>query len=120
MDFSFLAQADHVTLQFEKAKRALETAKADLDLAKKAYDELLAQADERGIPKAKLKKLTEDRVAALFDAGLLDFREEPTPKAAKVSKPKAPKVPKKKDEDEERIPTDEELEAMIAADEANA
>lgn len=123
MDLNFLAQADTVTLQFEKAKRALESAKADLELAKKSYEEMLAQADERGIPKAKLKKLTEDRVAALFDAGLLDFRDDGAPKPVKVAKPKAPKAaaPKKKqDEEEDRIPTDEELEALIASDEQAA
>lgn len=119
MDFTFLAHADTVTLQFEKAKRALEAAKADLELAKKAYDEMLAQADKRGLPKAKLKKLTEDRVAALFEAGLLDFREDASPKVAKVAKPKAT-AKKKKDDDEERIATDEELEALIDADAAPA
>jgi hypothetical protein len=71
MDLSFLSQADTVTIKYELAKAALETARNNLDAAKQAYDDLLAQADTYGIPKAKLKKLTEDRVQALLDSGLL-------------------------------------------------
>lgn len=93
MDITFLAQADAVTLQLEKAKRALEAAKADLETAKKNYDELLAQADDMGIPKAKLKKLTEDRIQMLFDSGLMDF--VPSSKEAKAArKPKVAKAVK--------------------------
>ena len=66
MDLTFLSQADGVTLKLELAKAALETAKNNFETAKQAYDELLAQADGHGIPKAKLKKLTEDRMLALF------------------------------------------------------
>lgn len=71
MDLSFLSQADTVTIKYELAKAAVETARANLETAKQAYDDLLAQADSYGIPKAKLKKLTEDRVQALLDSGLL-------------------------------------------------
>ena len=71
MDINFLSQADSVALKYELAKAALETAKANLEQAKLAYDELLAQADEHGFTKAKLKKLTEDRVLALFENGML-------------------------------------------------
>jgi hypothetical protein len=86
MDFEFLAQADAATIKLEKAKRALEAAKAELELSKKAYDEMLAQADEKGIPKAKLKKLTEDRIHLLFESGLLEFTEEVTPREPKAKK----------------------------------
>jgi hypothetical protein len=71
MDLSFLSQADHVSLKLELAKRAFEEAKINLEFAKEAYDSLLTQADEQGIPKAKLKKLTEDRVQALLESGIL-------------------------------------------------
>lgn len=90
MNFEFLAEADAATLQFEKAKRALETAKADLELARKTYDEVLARADEMGIAKAKLKKLTEERVQALLDSGLFEMRDLTFagPKEPKVKKPR--------------------------------
>lgn len=71
MDLTFLSQADSVTLKLELAKAALETAKNNLEIAKQSYDDLLAQADAHGIPKAKLKKLTEDRVHALLESGIL-------------------------------------------------
>jgi hypothetical protein len=90
MDLSFLSQADAVMLEMEKAKRALDAAKADFENAKRSYDELLARADEVGVPKAKLKKLVEDRIALLFESGLLDFLEKRNdPQAAK--KPRKPK-----------------------------
>ena len=98
MDISFLSQADSVALQFEKAKRSLETAKVELENAKKAYDEVLAMADEHGIPKAKLKKLTEDRVTQLLESGLIDLGLAAAPKA-KAPKADKPKVKKAKGDD---------------------
>ena len=71
MDLAFLSQADSVTLKLELAKVALEAAKNNLEAAKQAHDELLAQSDSHGIPKAKLKKLTEDRVQSIFESGIL-------------------------------------------------
>jgi len=71
MDLNFLSQADNVALKLELAKAALETAKGQLEAAKQAYEDLLSQADNHGIPKAKLKKLTEDRVQALLESGLV-------------------------------------------------
>jgi hypothetical protein len=98
MDLSFLAQADTVTLKLELAKNSFDAAKASLEAAKEEYDALLAQADTHGIPRAKLKKLTEDRVAALFEAGLLNARVE--------SKPSEPR--------KKKIKTEEKLEADLA------
>ena len=90
MDLTFLTQADQVTLKLELAKSALEAAKTAHDQAKQAYDELLNQADTHGIPKAKLKKLTEDRVQALFENGLVSAsRAETKPAEKKPRKPKA-------------------------------
>lgn len=89
MDFQFLAQADAVALELEKAKRALEKAKSELENAKLAYDELLAKADDLGIPRGKLKKITEDRIQSLMESGLLEKAE-----AAKASAPRPPRRPK--------------------------
>lgn len=102
MDINFLNQADSVALQFERARRALEAAKTELEGAKKAYDDVLAQADEHGIPKAKLKKLTEDRVAQLLESGLVDFGPAASarPKSDKA-KPKADKSKAKKAKDDD-------------------
>jgi hypothetical protein len=90
MDFAFLSQADHVTLQLELARAALEVARAHFETAKAAHEELLAQAESRGIPRAKLKKLAEDRVQGLLEAGLVERastellpRKERAPRKAK-------------------------------------
>lgn len=89
MDLTFLAQADQVTLKLELAKSALEVAKTAFEQAKQAYEDLLNQADTHGIPKAKLKKLTEDRVQALFENGLVNAtRAESKPAEKKARKPK--------------------------------
>lgn len=95
MDLEFLSQADAVALNLEKAKRALELAKADLETAKQEYDELFSRADEHGIPKAKLKKLTEDRVLALIEAGMTGLETKQT--TAPVIKTDRPKKTKKKE-----------------------
>jgi multidrug resistance efflux pump len=93
MDLNFLSQADNVALKYELAKAALETAKNNLEAAKQAYDDLLAQADTHGIPKAKLKKLTEDRVQALLESGLVPAAKADGGKAAEGKRgKKAPKT----------------------------
>lgn len=92
MDLDFLAKADRVTLNLELAKKAIETAKAEFENAKRAYDELFSQAEAHGIPKAKLKKLTEERVQALLESGVIQKerlgnepkREKPAKKKAKA------------------------------------
>ena len=92
MNLDFLAQADLVTLRFEKAKRLVELAKNELEAAKQAYDELLTKSEEHGIPKNKLKKLAEDRIAALFEAGMVEVGpNEPvsaTPPTHRLDRPK--------------------------------
>ena len=75
MDLTFLPRLDSATLKFELAKRALESAKTELENAKQAYDDVLAQAESHGLPKAKAKKLADDRVQALFDSGILSAAE---------------------------------------------
>lgn len=95
MDLSFLSEAEAVMLEMEKAKRGLEAAKANFENAKRNYDDLLTKADEVGVPKAKLKKLLEDRIAMLFESGIMDFLENPseTKVAKKPRKPKQVKAP---------------------------
>ncbi len=95
MDFEFLSQADAMTLRFEKAKRALETAKSELDQAKSAFEDLLTQADDHGIPKNKLRKLAEERISALFEIGMIDGIEAAAPVKEK---------PKKKKKDKQAMP----------------
>lgn len=90
MDLTFLAQADQATLKLELAKSALEAAKTAFDQAKQAYDDLLNQADTHGIPRPKLKKLTEDRVQALFENGLISAARA----EAKPAEPRRPRKPK--------------------------
>lgn len=89
MDFTFLAEADAVSLQLERAKRNLEIAKFDFETAKSEYEALLGRADDNGIPKAKFKKLTEERLAGLIDSGLIDLRKEVA--AGKEAKKSAPR-----------------------------
>jgi hypothetical protein len=98
MDLNFLSQADNITLKLELAKRALESAKTELEQTKQAYDEMLAQADAHGIPKAKLKKLTEDRVQALIESGILSAKqrgENPIHGASEPKRERTRKVAKK-------------------------
>ncbi|MGE3680651.1 MAG: hypothetical protein AB7G93_02920 [Bdellovibrionales bacterium] len=95
MDLNFLALADATTLEMEKAKRALEAAKAAFETAKQNYEDMLAKSDEVGIPKGKLKKLTEDRIQMLFESGLVGsgFNEQRSP--PKATAPRKSAKPKK-------------------------
>lgn len=70
---SVLGEADEASLRLERARRELEIAKQNLDSAKQAYDTVIAKADEMGLPRAKLKRLTEERLAALIDTGLANL-----------------------------------------------
>ncbi len=73
MDLKFLADADAVALRFEQAKRAVDHAKAAMEEAKAAYDGMLSRADEIGISRSKIKKLTDERIASLIESGILDL-----------------------------------------------
>ena len=105
MDFTFLAEADDKAVQLERAKRGLEAAKAALENAKLDYDALLAKAEDLGIPRAKLRKITEDRIQSLSDSGMLAFgpggANSATPKSAAkpAAKPRKAKAPKEVDAD---------------------
>jgi hypothetical protein len=97
LDFEFLGKADEVTLRLEKAKKSVEAAKLELENSKAAYEELFAQAEQHGFSKPKLKKLTEDRVNALFEVMIADSKVD------KNKKPKKTKevVAKSKDDSSE-------------------
>lgn len=93
-----IQEADYATLEMEQtraavesAKMALELAKEDFEKAKAAFDQVIAKADEMNIPRAKLRKLAEERSAALMASGILSV---PANQAARA--PKTPKTPKKK------------------------
>lgn len=105
MDLDFLSQADNANLKLELAKMALETAKANLEAAKQTYEDVLAKADDHGIPRAKLKKLAEDRVQALIDSGLVNAnaRNDGARAEAKKERPKKPKAEAKESGDEEPL-----------------
>lgn len=78
----------------EAAKQALEAAKERFELARSTFDQSIAKADDIGIPRAKLKKLIEERTSAFLGSGLIDTTE----RAPKVAKPKASKKTKPTEE----------------------
>lgn len=117
-----LQEGDATGLEMQKAQEALEHAKKAVEQAKERYDltksyfeQAIAKADEAGIPRAKFKKLVEERVAGLWNSGLMNQAEE---KAAKP--PRTPRPAKKKEEtlETEDFKVSEDLEEISAASEA--
>lgn len=72
----YLAKVDFAAVQFEKAKREMESAKVNFERSKQAYEEVLTQAEALGLAKAKLKRVAEERVTALLEIGLIDFSKD--------------------------------------------
>lgn len=96
-----LQEGDATGLEMQKALEALEHAKKSVEQAKERYDltknyfeQAIAKADEAGIPRAKFKKLIEERVAGLWNSGLINQSEE------KLAKPVRASRPSKKSKDE--------------------
>lgn len=96
-----LQEGDATGLEMQKAqealdhaKKAVEQAKERFELTKNYFEQVVAKADEAGIPRAKFKKLIEERVVGLWNSGLLNQIEEKVTKA-----PKAPRAAKKAKED---------------------
>jgi multidrug resistance efflux pump len=85
---TLLAEADETSIQLERARRELESAKLNLESAKQAYDQVISKADEAGVPRSKLKKLTEERLAALIETGLMSFPST-TPAAVRAVETKS-------------------------------
>lgn len=61
----FLVQVDKTSINFEQAKTQLDQAKLKFEQAKQDFDETLLLAEKFNLTKAKLKKLTEDRIQSL-------------------------------------------------------
>lgn len=90
-----IQEADIASIDFEKArahveaaKLALETAKEQQDQARNALDEIVNRADEYGVPRAKVKKLIEERTQSLMASGLIPTTAEIRASAG-TTKPRA-------------------------------
>lgn len=87
VDVAFLA-TEKARLGIEAAKVALELAKQDAEAARLRLEDSLTKAEEAGFPRAKLRKLAEERATALLSSGLLKNDgvsfEKPIPKTAKT------------------------------------
>lgn len=78
-----IQEADVASVEFEKAraqveaaKLSLETAKEQQDQARTALDEIVNRADELGVPRAKVRKLIEERTQSLMASGLIPTTAE--------------------------------------------
>jgi hypothetical protein len=92
--FKLLQEGDATGLEMQKALEALDLAKSSVEQAKERYEltknyfeQVIARADEAGIPRAKFKKLVEERIAGLWNSGLIEIGTEKQPKAAKPARP---------------------------------
>ena len=93
-----LQEGDATGLEMQKALEALEHAKKSVEQAKERYDltknffeQVIARAEEAGVPRAKFKKLVEERVAGLWNSGLISQSEEKSAKPVRVARPKKAK-----------------------------
>jgi hypothetical protein len=62
--------------QVEAAKLSLETAKEQQEQARAVLDDIVNRADEFGVPRAKVKKLIEERTQTLMASGLIPTTAE--------------------------------------------
>lgn len=97
---NLIQEADLLMLDWENSKTELESAKLQLELAKEKLDSsrqkfesVVSQADQFGIPRAKLRKLVEERSQSLVASGLFSTPANAAP--TKSSSPKPPKAVKK-------------------------
>jgi hypothetical protein len=104
---------DLAVLAFEKsranieaAKAALENAKQESEAARVRLEDALCRAEEAGLPRAKVRKVAEERANALLVSGLL--RDEATP-AEKIP-PKTPKAPRRAKSVEAEVKPKSEIE----------
>lgn len=97
-----LQSGDLAGLEMEKARAAVDAARLALDeartkfeFAKQAFEDVMEAAEESGLPRAKFKKLIEERTAGLWTSGLV------TPDAGSLStSAKSARAPRKKKSDE--------------------
>lgn len=98
-DFALL-DVERTRMGVESAKTALEMAKSDCDRAKSHFDSVIAKADSLGVPRAKLKKIIEERTAVLSASGLLSVpANKSNAQSPFGSTKKAPKAKSKKIDD---------------------
>ena len=90
-----IQEADGAAIEMERARQVVEAAKTALDTAKESFEktrstfeQILVGADEVGVPRAKIKKLIEDRTSALVASGLIPNPDEKAkaPRSAKAGK----------------------------------
>lgn len=110
-----IQEADLALVQLEQARGAVEAAKLGFDLAKEeleqrrlAFDQVITRADEVGVPRGRLKKLAEERSAALLASGLLSTPIAAGSRAAPVGalKARSPRKPKEQKSPEDRFTSD--------------
>jgi hypothetical protein len=122
----FLSQMDRTSVNLEYAKNQLEQARLKFEQAKVEFDETLMLADKFNLSKAKLKKLTDDRIQSLKEnmGGLIGVEQAAeSSKSAQVKrkKPVVKKIPvKKASESEGGIDTDSQGSVLFEAHEAEA
>ena len=111
-------ETDLASIEMERAKDAVEAAKAALEVAKEKYEgarsqyeQTVAQADEIGIPRAKLKKLIEERTNSLMSSGLLGTAGDEKSKA-----PRSAKAPKKSKTNADKLGAQNSEETSIEFD----
>ncbi len=116
-----LQEGDSIGLEMEKAREALEAAKLALEQAKEQFEEVKGQleqivtkAEEAGIPRAKFKKLVEERVAAMWASGLIQSNDQ-RPKIAKA--PRISRKAKSAESDSSFSEPNETMEPMESFDE---
>lgn len=88
-----LQEGDATGLEMQKAeealdlaKHAVEQAKERFELTKSFFEQVVARAEEAGLPRAKFKKLVEERVAGLWNSGLISQVEERTVRPLRVAR----------------------------------
>lgn len=89
-----IQQADLALVQMEQARSNVDAAKLNFEIAKEdfeksrqAFDHVIAKADDFGVNRGKLKKLAEERSAALLASGLLAVPANGTVRPPKAAKP---------------------------------
>lgn len=80
---------------FENARMQLEKSRASLEESQNHFNQILTQSEELGIPKSRIKKIIEERVALLLSSGLISSQADEVPvprigKAPKISRKKSP------------------------------
>ena len=69
----------------EKSKAQWERTKEEFEVARQELDMIYVQADELGLPKAKIKKIIEERTSSLISMGFISS-EEKKPKSPRANK----------------------------------